>query len=1003
MMSFESEENLNASEHQIFKTGEPSVSRQQSRRQAHRLQLRMCGYVGREMPDNHRDLFLLTLAKSHMERQVETLLHEALKRLPPQREAWLIDVCAGDETLLREVTRLVADYETARVSAETRHEQTTGGTAQLPAGYRLGPYQIVSFIAAGGMGSVYRAWDPRTERDVAIKVLSEQWSKRFSDEVRAVAALNHPNVCTLYDVGPNYLVMEFVDGESPKGPLPLKTALRYAVQIARALEEAHQKGIVHCDLKPGNIKVRAEGTVKVLDFGLAQVVNRITASGSKRAEREHPGRTIVGTAGYMSPEQAMGKPLDKRSDIWAFGAVLYEMVTGRPAFPGTTVSEVLDAVVNKEPDWTLVPEPIRRLLGRCLEKDANLRLRDIGDLQLLLEEPKTVSETTDFKRWRILAVIGVAIAAVIGLSVWRNWTAHPNSQRVQFEITPTETMKFVLGGYPIISPDGQWLAFPATGTDNVTRLWLRALDTGDVKPLAGTEIGNLAPPPFWSPDSKSLAFSATPGPFAPGQLKKIDISGGTVQTICDIAAPIPGGAWSREGMILFSYDVGGALMRIPAAGGTPVPVTELAAARMETAHRFPQFLPDQHHFLYQRASTNAERTTTNLEFTGVYVGSIDLKPGEQSLKPLMLSDRQAAYALTAVGGRLLFVRDTTLFAQAFDASRLVLSGDPVPIADQVASFAPANIALFSVSQTGILAYRVGAGGNRLQLTWFDTQGRRTDVIGDRKAYRNPAPSPDGSRVLVSLLDSEHGNSNLWLLDSLKGTGLRLTFNVGRDDFPIWSPNGSEIIFASNRAGHMDLYEMPADGSPKERLILKSDEDKFPSSWSSDGRFLLYTRVDPKTREDLWILPLDAAQPVRLPSTEFREVNGRFSPNAQWIAYQSDETGPNEIYVRQISRTPNGELSFGGKWRISRDGGNVLPRWRDDGREIFYLHQFQLTAVEVSETEPFRFETPKRLFDMPPEQTSFEVSSGNKFLFAVPESANTETPIAIVLNWHAGLK
>jgi len=938
------------------------------------------------------------------ERQVETLFREALKRLPSQRGAWLTEVCAGDEALFREVTRLVASHELPTIDASTAatSAKPNDEAARLQPGHRLGPYEIVSFLAAGGMGAVYRASDPRTGRDVAIKVSPQRWSKRFSDEVRAVAALNHPNVCTLYDVGPDYLVMELVEGEPPKGPLPLDAALRCAGQIARALEEAHQKGIVHCDLKPGNIKVKADGTVKVLDFGLARVANP-TPDNSPSAGSS--STTIIGTAGYMSPEQVMGKIVDKRSDIWAFGTVLYELVTGRPAFPGDTVSEVFAAVVNNEPDWSLVPERIRRLLRRCLEKDPNLRLRDIGDFQLLLEEPPVVTDTSHPKRWRtLLMVAGAAITAAVGVAVWQNRTAAPNAQRVQFEITSTEAMKFVLGGYPVVSPNGKWLVFPATGTDKITRLWLRAFDTGETKPLAGTEMGNLAPPAFWSPDSQFIAFSVTTGPFAPGQLKKIDISGGAVQTICDIAAPVPGGAWNREGVILFSYDVGGPLMRVAAAGGRAAPVTALATARMETAHRYPQFLPDQRHFLYQRASTNAERTTTNLEFTGVYVGSIDVKPNEQSLNPVMLSDRQAAYSVTEAGGRLLFVRDTTLFAQPFGVSRLELSGKPAPIADQVASFAPANAAMFSVSQTGVLGYRVGAGANRLQLTWFDRQGRATGVIGDRKAYQNPGLAPDGSRVAVSLLDPEHGNSNLWVIDSLHGTSLRLTFNAGRDDFPVWSPNGREIIFASNRSGNMDLYQIPADGSEKERLILKSDQDKFPNSWSADGQSLVYTSVDRKTREDLWVLLLPSGKSLLVPNTEFREVNGRFSPNGEWITYQSDETGPNEIYVRRVVHSSSGEVSFGGKWKVSRDGGNVLPRWGNDGRELLYLHQFQLTGVEISETEPFRLGVPKRLFDMPPELTSYEVASnGSKFLFAVPEAAGPETPIAVVVNWLAGLK
>ena len=523
----------------------------------------------------------------------------------------------------------------------------------------------------------------------------------------------------------------------------------------------------------------------------------------------------------------------------------------------------------------------------------------------------------------------------------------------------------------------------------------------EVRPLTGTESGNNLPPPvFWSPDSRFVAFSSTPGPFAPGQLKKLDISGGPPQTICDVPAAVPGGTWNSDGVIVFAANTSPGLFRVSAAGGTAAPITVVDPARRETAHRFPRFLPDGRHFLYLRVSNKPE----NL---GIYAGSIDTKPEEQSLKPVLLTDRQVMYAPSLAGGsgRLIFLRDSTLFAQPFDPARLELSGEPVPVADQVGSFAAANAALFSVSETGVLAYRVGAGGDQRQLTWFDPQGKVLGVIGDRGAYNAPAISPDGTRVAVTQLDRQGGNSNIWVLDLARGgASTKVTFNAGRNDNAVWSPDGKSIAYASNRNGHLDLYQKNADGSGEDILLLKSDQDKTPSSWSRDGRFLLYSTVDPKTSDDIWVLPLQGDRkgfPILV--TQFREGAAHFSPDGHWIAYVSTESGSPEVYVRPFSPEKGSEAAAGGKWLISKGGGLFLS-WRVDGKELFYTSTaLQEMAVALNAEKTFQAGVPRQLFNLPLLDAGDVSADGKRFLYLAPEGANAPSPFMVVTNWPATLK
>jgi Tol biopolymer transport system component/tRNA A-37 threonylcarbamoyl transferase component Bud32 len=883
------------------------------------------------------------------------------------------------------------------------------------AGDKLGPYEILSFIGKGGMGEVFRARDTRLNRDVAIKASIEQFSGRFEREARAIAALNHPTICHIYDVGPNYLVMELVEGPTlaerlSQGPIPLEESLNIARQIADALDAAHEKGITHRDLKPGNIKIKPDGTVKVLDFGLAKMggtpMMKSDESPTITMAQTEAG-LIVGTAAYMAPEQAKGKAVDHRADIYAFGVVLYEMVTGKRLHDGETTTEVLASVIKEDPSWRKVPPQLHRLLRRCLEKDPQKRLRHIGDVMALVDEGGPAVQTASPVRregtrkwlWAGTGVVVLALATILAL--WAPWQSPSTAPSVRFEIQPTAAMTFINGGYPMVSPNGKWVVLPATGSDGVTRMWLRALDSVEARPLAGTESPNNLPPPvFWSPDSRFIAFSATPGPFAAGQLRKLDISGGPPQTLCDVFGAVSGGTWNSDGVILFATNGAPGLLRVSAAGGVATPLTILDRSYAETFHRYPYFLPDNHHFLYLRVGNDQKRM-------GIYVGSIDVKPEEQSLKLVLQSDRQAMYTASQSGksGRLLFLRDTTLFTQPFDPSHLELSGEPVPVTDQVGSFSPATAGLFSVSEAGVLAYRVGPGGNQTVLTWFDRDGKPLGTIGEKGSYSRPVISPDGTHIAVTAFDRENGNSNIWVMDIASGRNTKITFNAGRNDFPVWSPDGTSIAFASNRNGHMDIYEKNADGSGEETSLLSSDEDKQPTSWSHDKRFLLYSSNGVETSDDVWVLPLEGdKRPFQILATKFREGVAKFSPDGHWIAYTSDESGTPEIYVRPFSPEKSADAASGGKWVISK-GGGILPRWRADGKELTYINPaLQQMAVDVSAGgTAFGPGSPRRLFNVPLFSPGDVTGDGKRFIYPTPEGSNAPSPFIVVTNWQSGLK
>ena len=903
----------------------------------------------------------------------------------------------------------------------------------LKPGDALGPYRVDALIGKGGMGEVYRGTDTRLGRPVAIKVSAREFSDRFEREAKAISSLNHPNVCTLYDVvvsknAPNYLVMEFVEGDTlshviKQGPMPIEKVLQYAVQIADALSAAHAKGVIHRDLKPANIILTRSG-VKVLDFGLAKLSSTAkfgasqSGGGSSEAEtRTEPmteSGSIVGSLHYMAPEQAEGKETDERSDIFAFGAVLYEMLTGKRAFDGDTKTAILAAILKDQPApisqfQPAVPRSLDRVVRKCLEKKPADRWHSAHDLKPMLEMidlagPTSAStslsasgvqaegllhkETEKKWLWPAIAAASV-IAAVVALLMWAPWKKAAPTQAVRFEVGPAEKMTFIPGAAMAVSPDGRWMVFPALGEDGLQHYYVRSLDGVEVRALPGADGGQS--PASWSYDSRWVVF-ATP---VSGKLEKVDIQGGPPQNIADFRGNLEGAGWNSDGVIIAGAATS-PILRVPASGGQTTPITALAPG--ESTHLWPQFLPDGKHFLYLRVSSDAAKA-------GVYIGSIDVQPNQQSMQRLLASDREAYYAPDPSGGtgHLIFLRGATLMAQPFDPSKMVLTGEPVAIADGVDSFTLTNHGLFSVSDTGTLVYRGGGSGSQTVLTWFDQQGNPAGTLGDPGEYSFPAISPDGSRVAVAMGPTQ--SRDIWILDVARGSSTRFTFDPARDDYPAWSPDGKYIAFSSNRGGQMDLYIKPSDGSGEEKLLLKTDEPKTVERWTKDGRFLLFTSTGPKTNLDMWALRFpEEAKPISLLKTQFREGVARVSPDGRWLAYTSEESGTLQNYVRPF--TPEAPAGTGAKWMVSK-GGGIRPIWRPDGEELFYLTPVgQVMAVDIDTSKGFQAGTPRRMFSVPGTTTNagWDLSpDGKRFLFAAPPNTGRVIPFTVVLNWAAGLK
>ena len=894
---------------------------------------------------------------------------------------------------------------------------------------KLGPYEIQSPLGAGGMGEVYRARDTRLNRAVAIKVLPAHLSdnleakQRFDREARAISSLSHPNICTLYDVGHqaglDFLVMEFLEGETLadrllKGPLSPEQVLKYGVEICEGLEKAHKTGVVHRDLKPGNIMLTQTG-VKLMDFGLAKSsAARTSAAASLTLTLSSPAANspltekgmIVGTFQYMSPEQVQGKEVDGRSDIFSLGAVLYEMVTGKRAFEGKSQVSVAASILENEPPPIRSVKPMTspvldHAIVCCLAKNPEDRWQTARDLALELKwTADSGAQTGIFTpagqrkagrqrlAWSVAALLGVTV--VLTTFLFRG-KRPPVTTPVRFEIQlPAGALTFML------SPDGRQLAFLAPGPDGRNLVWIRALDSLQPHPLRGTE--NVFVPIVWSPDSRFIAFQSG------SKLKKIEISGGPQQEVCDAFATVIGGAWNRDGTIIFGT-VGNGIMQVPAAGGVATLLTT-TEGRNEV-HTFPSFLPDGRHFLYLRAPENP----------GIYLGSLDVRPEQQSSRRILSTSQMAVYAATAEPrmGRLLFLREGTLLAQAFDERSLQPQGDPIPVAERVGSYHLSG--LFSVSPSGVLAYSAGPTALWLsQLSWFDRQGKQ---LGHAEqpgtySYTDFALSPDGKRLAASKIDPRSGGeTGIWLLDLLRGVSTRFTFDQAPDSAPVWSRDGSRVAFAAYRAGGNGIYQKTTNGAGKEQaLVSVTGDEKFPDDWSRDGRFLLYTQQDPQTHADLWVLPLagdgtPSGTATSFANTVFSEEQGRFSPDTRWIAYASDESGRSEIYIQPFPAPPNG----GSKTPISRDGGSQ-PRWRRDGKELFYSSpDGKLMAVDVTEGPIFKASAPRILFQVPVAQIghneggvqvlAWDVAPDGK-RFLIDTATTSSESVTVVLNWTTEL-
>lgn len=869
----------------------------------------------------------------------------------------------------------------------------------LAIGSRLGPYEIVAPLGAGGMGEVYRARDSKLNRDVAIKVLPPAFAEdpermaRFEREAQVLAALNHPNIAQIYGIEQGALIMELVEGEDLHGPVPIETALDYARQIAAGLEAAHEKGIIHRDLKPANIKVTGNGTVKLLDFGLAKAgVESAAVTGQSPTQSPTlslamtQAGVILGTAAYMSPEQARGKPVDKRADIWAFGVVLYEMLTGRLLFGGgETVTDTLASVVKEEPDWSALPGDtpprVRRLLERCLRKDSKTRLQAIGEARIAIDEPEpepstaAVPASVPRRNWVPWAAAGAFALLALGLAV--AWLRHPAEETQTFKVSvlPPEKGAFLPRSLPSVSPDGRHLAF-AAAYEGKRQLWIRDLDALAARPIPGTDE---AIEPFWSPDSRFVAF------FADGKLKKVDITGGPALTLCDAAgAGGRGGSWSKNDVIVFTPSVAAGLFRVPAAGGTATPLTAVDRAAGETSHRFPWFLPDGRHFLF---TVRAEQ-----QKSAIYVGDLESKDRRQ----LVAAACNAAYSPP---GFLLFLRERTLMAQPFDAAGLRTTGEPFPIAEEVDYIEGQIQAQFAVSQTGVLAFYAGGLANHSQLTWLDRGGKSLGTVGPPGNIREVAISPDGATVAMARMDPQMVTTDIWFHDLVHGTDSRFTFDHTTDEAPVWSPDGSRILFASIRTGKSGIYQKLVTGAGKEVLLCQTASLSIPTDWSRDGRFAIFENIDAHTRYDVWVLPLSGdRKPFPFLQTESRELNGKLSPDGRWLAYQSDETGRPEVYVQTF---PGQE----GKWQVSATGG-TRPVWRRDGKELFFISaDDRLMAVDVKSGVRFEHGVPKPLFEArTPSYATFDVSrDGKRFLMANLLDQGATQAMTVVINWQAGLK
>jgi len=883
----------------------------------------------------------------------------------------------------------------------------------LEAGTRLGRYEILGPLGAGGMGEVYRAKDTQLDRTVAIKVLpahlssSPDFKQRFEREAKVVSSLSHPHICTLHDVGhhegTDFLVMEHLEGETlaerlSRGPLPMTEVLALGAQIADALDKAHKKGVVHRDLKPANVMLTPSG-VKLLDFGLAKQTlsdSQVRTESFSRMLTEAPDSapltvegTILGTFQYMSPEQIEGREADARSDIYALGAVLYEMATGHKAFVGKTQASLIGAIMHSKPEPVsklvpLGPPAFDRLVDTCLAKEPDNRwgtAHDVGlQLKWIAEGGSQVglpAPVAARRRNRERLAWGVAVAAALAsatfAALWVRRAPEP-PQVVRFEIAAPDGLPEV--GSPRLSPDGRHLAFNARDEKGEEGIWIRPLNSLTAQRLAGTEGARLRP--FWSPDSRYLAF------MAEGKLKKIPVTGGPAQVICD-APTGADGTWSDDGVILYDGTGSDPLMRVPAGGGIPTAQVSTTPAEGDKAAAqvgWPQFLPGSPRFLY--VAWGASQPEVKLA---------SLEGGET--RTVLAGQSRVEFVPP---GYLLYVRDNTLVAQPFDARAGRLEGDPVPLAQDL-GLDSVGLAHFSASHNGVVAFRSGeAGGGR--LVWVDRKGQSEQTVGEPADIRSTALSPDGRWLAMALKSGASSSSDIWVRDLVRGVTSRFSFNEEDDENPVWSADGSRIAWGTQRNGQFDLAVKAVGGTGDEEVLLEADGNQFPSSWSPDGKSLLYITVDPETSWDIGVLPLEGDHtPRSYVRSKFVELRARFSPNGRWVAYQTNESGRPEVYVQAFPGP-------GGKWQISTAGGGE-PQWGPDGKELFYLAQGRIMRVAVQTGASFEAGIPELAFGatLRPITTNNRYllsRDGRRFLLLSSLLQDSTPPTTVVLNWTAEL-
>jgi eukaryotic-like serine/threonine-protein kinase len=874
------------------------------------------------------------------------------------------------------------------------------------AGTMLGPYEILAPIGAGGMGEVYRARDPRLNRDVAIKVSHAEFSERFTREARSVAALNHPNICTLYDVGPNYLVMEYVEG-SPIAPVDdARKLLDLAVQAADGMAAAHAAAIVHRDLKPDNILVTREGRVKILDFGLAKRAPGPAESDATRTMKLTDPGTVVGTVAYMSPEQAKGQALDARSDQFSFGLILYEMAAGKRAFERESAAETMTAIIREDaaPLPPALPVPLRWTIERCLAKDPGERYDSTRDLYRELRQtrehlseassgthaPATAPVPPARNPWRERAGWIVAAAVVLGVLLFLSlWRGRPPAagELVSFAVYPPEKTAFSTALNTTVSvpqfalaPDGRSIVFTAEAAGARPMLWVRSMEQVSARALPGTED---ALHPFWSPDSRWIGF------FAEGKLKKIPATGGAVQIVAQTIADFRGGTWRPDDTIVFTTGAG-PLERVASAGGTTTLASTLEPKRN---YRHPQFLPDGRHFLYFGLGS---------EQVGVYAGSLD----GSNKKFLVRTNDSAVYAPP---GYLLFVDGDTLLGQAFDAERLEVSGQPFLVAEHVGHSSAFQSAI-AASPTGIIAY-AGTIAQNGRLTWFGRSGNAQGSAGPEGDYTDFRLSPNEKSLAASLVDPKTGTVDVWVTDLARGSNTRVTREGQLGASAIWSPDGTHLGFRTIRNGLIELYQKSAAGGGDAQAVLSAETrsavqiqsvNLIDTDWSPDGRQILFSVPGVASGNDLWLLPLSGdRKPVKFLASPPEEMHGNFSPDGHFVAYTSNESGRFEVYVQTFPLSNR-------KWQVSTNGG-YEPRWRADGREIYYLSEDRkLIAVAVGAGPSF--EVPKLLFQtrVPAGVTAnrqhyVPSRDGQRFLVNTQTGDPSSNPITVVLNWTAGLK